>query len=202
MNIEELKAALDALNADSLHGQANLDTIRESVMESRARFKLRDFREIGACVFVFAGFFAVLSFDLPWMTQLGAMIYCCAAIFVGTSIYLGRRRHRVFPELSVHEFLEAEIAHLDYQIQLLRNVSWWYLAPLAVGFLMFVWGLLPQPAAAVVTVCYFLLDRTIYWLNQQTIQLELKPQREKLVLVYQSLNELVEVNPNSNLSEE
>ncbi len=202
MNIEELKAALDALNSDSLQGPSNLDTVRESVMASRAQLKLRDFKEIGACILVLAGFLAVLCFDLPWMTQLGSMIYCCAAIFVATSIYLGRRRHRVLPELSVHEFLKAEITHLNYQIRLRQNVSWWYLAPFAIGFLMFVWGLLPPQAAAVITACYFLMDRTIYWLNQQTIQLELQPQKEKLERVYQSLSELVGVNPDSNPSEE
>jgi len=202
MNLEELKAALEALNSDSIHGQANLDTIRENAMKSRATFKLRDFREIGACVLVFVGFFPFIFFDMPWMARLGSMICCCAAIFIGTSIYLGQRRHQVLPELSVHEFLEAEIAHLDYQIQLLRSVSWWYLAPFAVGFLMIVWGLLPAPEAAFATACYFILDRAIYWINQYAIRLDLQPQKEKLVRVYQSLSELVEVNSVSESTEE
>jgi len=52
MNLEELKAALEDLNADSHYEPANLDMIRDSVMRSRDTFKWRDFREIAASMVV------------------------------------------------------------------------------------------------------------------------------------------------------
>ena len=163
-------------------------------MNSRRVFDGRDIREFGACILVFVVFFPLVFTEMPLMARLGSMVSSVAAVFIGSVLWHGRCRHRVLPELSVHEFLAAEIDHLDYQIRLLRSVSWWYLAPLAVGFLMFIWGLWPTPTALAASAVYYIIDRTIYYLNQWAIINDLQPQRETLEIVYQSLNEVAEAN--------
>lgn len=194
MNLEDLKAKLGQLDGEAIRTEESFDEVRRNVMKSRRRFDLRDLREIVACVFVFVMFFPTLFLNMPLLTRLGSLVTCTAAVFIGLSMYLGKQRHRVFPELSVQQFLAAEIVHLDYQIRLLRNVSWWYLAPIAVGYLMFVWGLRPTSEALVASGGYFILDRAIYWLNQHAIRTDLLPQREELVRAYESLCEADDLN--------
>ncbi len=194
MNLEDLKAKLNDLDRYRLQPEDKLEEVRQNVMKSRQRFGVRDVREFCACVIVFVIFWPYVFSEMPWMTRLGSLISCTAAVFISLSLYLGRRRHRVWPEFSVCRFLEAEILHLDYQIRLLRSVSWWYLAPCAVGCLLFVWGLMPTQQALVVSCGYFVVDRVIYWNNQRTIRKDLVPQQEELVRVFESLNDGAEVN--------
>lgn len=195
MNLEDLKAKLKQLDGDAVKTEESFDEVRRNVMNSRRRLDLRDFREITVCVFVFLMFFPTLFLNLPLLTRLGSLVTCTAAVFIGLSMHLGKQRHRVFPEFSVHQFLAAEIAHLDYQIRLLRNVSWWYLAPPALGYLMFVWGLMPTSEAIIVSGGYFIFDRAIYWHNQHVIKNDLLPQREELVYAYESLCDTDDFNP-------
>lgn len=202
MNFEDLKSLLGDLDTEPVREEADLDAVRQKVMKSRRRFDLRDIRETVACVLVFLIFWPIVFAGMPWMTRLGSLVCCIGAVFIASSLYLGRRRHRVLPELSVHEFLQAEIAHLDYQIRLLRNISWWYLAPCAVGYLMFVWGLMPISEAVVASGGYFVLDRVICWLNQYAVKHDLMPQKEELVSVWQSLDETGEVKSVSDFPEE
>lgn len=206
MNLEDLKAALanseDELYRGSIREGQDLEEVRDSVKKSRTRLRWRDFREFSACLFVFVVFFPVVFSSWPSMTRLGAAMSCLAAVFIAIRLFLGHRRHQVLPELSVIEFLRAETDHLDYQIRLLRMVSWWYLAPIAVGYLMFVWGLMPVTEATIASGAYFVLDRAIYWLNQSVIKNDLQPQKERLLCVYRSLTEVVEVNSVSECIEE
>ncbi len=197
MNLEDLKAELNRVEEVDAQNETDLGEVRDRVFRSRQRLKLRDIREMIACVFVLLVFLPVVFSDVPLMTRWGAFIYSGAVVFIAVSIHRGRRCHRVLPEFSVHEFIEAEIAHVNYQIQLRRNVSSWYLAPGAIGFLMFVWGLVPTTFAVAVSACYFLFDRAIYWLNQNVIQHELLPQKDELVRASQSLTGDDELNSTS-----
>ena len=189
MNIDELKNALHQFDAEADSTSADLDAVRESVVKSRRQLNLRDLRESIACVVVIVLFAPAIFSRLPMMSRLGAGAVCFAATLIGILLYLGNRRHRSRPELSVDDFLAAEIARLDYQIWLLRNVSWWYLGPIAIGFLMFVWGKAPVSTALAMSVGYFVLDRGIYWLNQIAIKRDLIPQRDEWIRVHESLNE-------------
>lgn len=189
MNINELKDAFHQLETEADDTSLDLDAVREQVVKSRRQLNFRDLRESIACVVVIVLFAPAIFTRLPAMTRIGACVICLAAVVIGVSLYLGNRRYRTRPELSVDDYLGAEIAHLDYQIWLLRNVSWWYLAPLAIGFLVFVWGMNPVATALKMSVGYFLLDRGINWLNQRAVNGDLVPQRDELVRVRASLNE-------------
>jgi len=202
MNFEELKFALDEQGDDRRADEPDIEEVRQNVMKSRRRLNVRDLREFGACAFVFVMFLPIVFTNMPWMTRMGALVSSVAVVYIGLSLHWGRCRHQSWMEFSVREFLEAEIAHLDYQIRLLRNVSWWYLAPVAVGYLMFVWGLLPTPVALLASAGYFLLDRVICFMNHRAILEDLLPQKNELMRVYQSLNDNVEANPFPEFSED
>jgi hypothetical protein len=189
MNIDELKEALHQLESETDSTSLDLDAVREQVVKSRRQLNFRDLRESVASVVVVVLFAPAIFTRLPAMTRLGACVTCLAAVVIGVVLWLGNRRYRSRPELSVDDYLGAEIAHLDYQVWLLRNVSWWYLAPLAIGFLMFVWGMNPVPSALVLSVGYYFLDRFINWLNQRAVRNVLIPQRNELIRVRASLNE-------------
>lgn len=189
MNLDDLRAKLETLDDDPLHEEADMHQVHQNVMQSRRSIDMRDVRETVACVIVFVVFWPIVFSGMPWLTRFGALFSCVAATSIALSLHFGRRRHRVLPELSVQEFLKAEIAHLDYQVRLLRNVSWWYLAPIAIGYLCFVWGLMPVSEAFVASLSYFVLDRVIFWFSQRAIRNQLLPQKEELVRVYQSFRD-------------
>lgn len=189
MNFDDLKKTLQTLQHEDAVDAIDLEQVRRKIAGSRRTFDLRDLREYVACIVVFVLFAPCVFMDYPAMTRVGAVITCLAAVFIGGWMYLGKRRHRSRPELSVDEFLGAEIAHLNYQIWLLRNVSWWYLAPVAVGFLVFVWGLTPVSTAIFMSAGYFAMDRFINAINQFAVKRDLIPRRDELARVRQSLNE-------------
>lgn len=190
MNLDDLKAKIGTFDVESFEDVADLDEVRQNVMHSRRSIDLRDVRETIVCVLVFVVFSPIVYSEMPLLTRFGSLFSCMAAVSIAVSLYRGRRRHRVLPELSVQEFLRAEIAHLDYQIQLLCSVSWWYLAPIAIGYLCFVWGLVPIPEAIVASVAYFVLDRVVFWFSQRAIRKYLQPQKIELLRVYNAFHDV------------
>lgn len=88
------------------------------------------------------------------------------------------------------EFSSAEMARLDRQIRLLRNVFWWYSAPLLVGIAVFLggvlWGVPDLPGLtsfgfhAGFFLCLALVANIIHRANQRTVNSELLPLREQL----------------------
>src|SRR5439155_24159197 len=88
------------------------------------------------------------------------------------------------PAATVVESLRAELHSVRTQSQLLRSVAWWYLLPLAVGGLVFVWGMPFGGLGFTVGVILFkvgftlfslAVDVWIYRLNQRAVSKQLLP---------------------------
>jgi hypothetical protein len=143
----------------------------------------RDVRELLACVVVGVIFGIYLFIFRTPIMRLGALITVAGSIFIAWRILHARRTTPAAkPDATVVESLRAELHSVRTQAQLLRSVGWWYLLPLAVGTLVFVWGMPIDGLGFKIgfTLLTLALDVFIYWLNQWARSKQLLPVEAQL----------------------
>src|SRR6185369_9150490 len=94
------------------------------------------------------------------------------------------------PGATIVESLRAELNSVRTQSRLLGSVMWWYLLPLTIGELVFIWGNLRVtdsaavrvmvPVNIVVTLFVLAVNAFVYWLNQWARSKSLLPMRAQL----------------------
>lgn len=192
-------------------GGLTVDTQRllEEVRRDQRRFARtifwRDVREAGIALLM-APLWAWMGIrqSLPWTWHL--MIP--SLLGVAGFLLIDRLRHRRPPPSSesLRRHVEASLAEVEHQIWLLRNVFWWYLAPLALPMLAFfahcAW--LAKPVGwwtAAVALAPALLGMAvfaaIYFWNQSAVRTSLAPRRDELQALLASLSgeTLADQNP-------
>src|SRR5258706_12843888 len=153
-----------------------ISAMQSKTTQLRRTLLARDARELVTCAFVGVVFgIYCFIFRSPIM-RLGALITVAGSIFIAWKILHARRATPAAkPDATVVESLRAELHSVRTQSQLLRSVAWWYLLPLAVGGLVFVWGMpfsgFGFTAGAILfkivfTLFSLALDVWIYRLNQ------------------------------------
>ena len=90
---------------------------------------------------------------------------------------------------SVLEFSRNRLAWLNRQTRLLRTVVWWYVAPLCVRSLLFVWGITGGAWLVFGLQALFVLavGTGIVLLNQWTVRQQLQPVRDDLLRLIEAL---------------
>jgi hypothetical protein len=94
--------------------------------------------------------------------------------------------------------VKGSLADVNHQIWLLRNVAWWYLAPIAVPMLLFFaqisWagGVAGLFGMAAVVALESVMFGWIYRINQAAVVSHLEPRRRELEAVLAGLEENVE----------
>jgi len=201
MNLDDLKANWKQQQSKLADDQ--FDEIASRVAERSSWFEKtilrRDLIETAAAIFVAFGFGypLVRHVDWPWLARLGMAIIIMGAVEIIVVMHWTRRRGgRARYDSPLTEFCAVEIARVDRQIWLLRNVSWWYSGPIILGCCVFFFGILialpelPTWAWFVALAIFFaflLLGWIIYRMNQQAVHTELLPLREELADTYESL---------------
>ncbi|MHC4738356.1 MAG: hypothetical protein ACYS9Y_05565 [Planctomycetota bacterium] len=142
----------------------------------------RDVREAGIGVLLVAVF---LYFGIKsglWPLYLLAIFSLWVSVFIVVDRILQKSR-QTYPSDSLFNCVNSSLAQINHQILLLRNVLWWYVAPLGVGLI--IWfgycGSL-KDIVVVVFLCW-----GIYWLNQRAIRKELAPRKHELEELLSSL---------------
>ncbi len=95
----------------------------------------RDVREWAATIFV-AGVFLFYAFYRPaihWLPVGAALLACLPMTYVAIT---RRKRPAAETSRSLADHLGESIASVRHQVRLLRSVTWWYLAPLALSLLL------------------------------------------------------------------
>ncbi len=151
----------------------------------------RDFFEIAAAIFVIIMFGKDFFTFSSWMAKTGAFICVCGASFVIYKLQRGRKVHGESRlDLSVLEYCRMEIERVQNQIELLRTIASWYLAPLFVGVNLVFAGL---SQSLLDTVVYFITVLLLYWgiyaLNQRAVTKQFVPLYEELLSLQKELNE-------------
>jgi len=124
-----------------------------------------------------------------------------ACFGVGTFMLVDRmlqRRKQTTARDPLKRCIEASLKEVNHQIWLLKNVFWWYLAPIAAALAIFfghsAWrarnvGSSVVIGAVVGALIVALLYWGIYWINQFAVRKSLEPRRQELEALLASLNE-------------
>jgi CubicO group peptidase (beta-lactamase class C family) len=94
------------------------------------------------------------------------------------------------PDAPVREFCRIELDRLERQIQLLRGVLWWYIAPCVVGVNAFFIG---QAGFGIASVVYGIVTLLLAWgifrANMKSVATELAPRRNELASLLSQLDD-------------
>jgi CubicO group peptidase (beta-lactamase class C family) len=189
MNDDELKKLWQQqpLRDPAVSAAQLVSAMQSKTTQLRRTLLARDVRELLACVIVGVIFAIYFFTNRAPIARLGALITVAGSIFIAWKILHARRTSPAAkPDATVVESLRAELHSVRTQSQLLRSVLWWYLLPLAVGTLVFVWGM---PFDNLVfdlvfkigfTLVTLALDVRIYRLNQRARSKQLLPVEAQL----------------------
>jgi hypothetical protein len=159
-----------------------LPAIRARVLRLRRTIVARDRRE------TWTGVTAALLFVVFAVRATAALPRIGYAVSIAATAVIVWRLRRArnaanerATDVSVLAFCRAERANVDDQIQLLRTVLWWYLAPLMVGVNLVVFGLAGiRPLTLLFLVATLLLSAVVYWANIRAVTRQLMPLRDEL----------------------
>lgn len=157
----------------------------------------RDLLETAAAVVVILFFGGFLLSSQNLVAKSGAAVIVIWAIFIIVKLYRTRSVQKHSPvDAPVREFCRTEVERLDRQIQLVRSVLWWYIAPCIVAVNLFFVGVAGLGIASVLYCAATLLFAAgIYVLNQRAARKSLVPVRDELANLFADLNEDSQAHP-------
>jgi hypothetical protein len=182
------------INADLL-----LREVQHNQRSFRAKIFWRDLREILAAALVIGISAFVVSRDFekawPWL------LMGVGALWVAGYILVDRwrqRRNAPKSDDSLLAYVDESLRDMEHQIQLLKNVFWWYLLPLALGGLIpYIYTVTIMPSEVPIwlrmltllggSVIFCLIFWVVYWVNQLAIRAHLEPRRDELLALRESL---------------
>lgn len=153
----------------------------------------RDFREIAvALALVPYWIWSGIKGDLPWTWYL----VIPGVLWVAGYLFFDRRAQKVKQpksESTLRASAVHALAQINHQIQLLKNVFWWYLFPISLPMLIFFvhvawmagdwWGLANK------ILFVGLLYWGVYELNQRAVRKDLTPRAKELHEFLDSLDQ-------------
>jgi hypothetical protein len=153
----------------------------------------RDVTETIAAVVVII-FFGQYFYGAPndyVVSKFGAGFLVCWALFIIFKMHRTRTIQRPASlDASVYEFCRVEMERLDRQIQLLRSVLWWYIAPAIIGANVMFIGMAGLGAASLAYgIATLMLACGIYWLNMRAVAKNLLPLRNELANLLSQLED-------------
>jgi CubicO group peptidase (beta-lactamase class C family) len=192
MNDDELKQLWQRqpLRVPDLAATQLIPAMQNKMGEFRRTLFWRDIRELSACIFLVIVFGFYFVHQGAPIARLGDLIVIGSSIFIAWRLlYVQRTTRPAPPGASTVESLRAELNTVRAQSQLLGSVLWWYLLPLTVGELVFVWGgpinghaapWAMVPTDIVVTLVIIAVNVFVYWLNQWARRKQLLPVEAQL----------------------
>ena len=171
----------------------NTDILLKEVRRNKQYFDAmifwRDVREAGGS-FVMR---IVFTMGAIYLNTLSLLFPAFACLFVAAFMIIKRMQFKKKHPYSGHKAILSEctlnsLAHVNYQIWLLKNVFWWYLLPFILGISTFwiwvAWEARDSIVALLfIASCFIFLFITywaIYRLNQKAVAKELQPRKEEL----------------------
>src|SRR5437867_3997688 len=189
MNDNELKKLWQQqpLRDPALSPAQVMSAMQSKTTQLRRTLLARDVGELLACVIVGVIFGIYFFINRAPIARLGALITVAGSIFIAWKILHARRTTPAAkPDATVVESLRAELHSVRTQSQLLRSVLWWYLLPLTVGMLVFVWAtpfnnlVVSLVVGVIFTLVTLASDVFIYRLNQRARSKQLLPLEAQL----------------------
>ena len=186
----EPESATDPMTTHTLSESEILRLVKEKAHAFDKKIWRRDLWESIAAVVVFLAFAWMLQ-DPSWVVRTGALTVMAGSVYIFWRLRRARRRHADDAlDRPVAEVLRAEREKVNEQIHLLKNVLWWYIAPLALGVLLVTIG---DNGWSGFTIGYAVVvvlgSAIIYALNQRAVRRCLHPRREELTRLLDQVEE-------------
>lgn len=190
--------SLDDLKISWRSMQRQCDTVRIDEIANRigsrmSRFdrsiRRRDTIENLAAFFVVVMFSIILFNSSDWVTFIGASIVILAAIVIVVILNVTRLYYPTPAGLSIKQHCQLELAKVDRQIFLLRNVVWWYVGPLMLGCCVMSFADGPFVASLISCGIYVAIGFFVYWINQRAVAENLLPLQQELRAAIETYNE-------------
>lgn len=182
MEIEQFKREWQRQPVERDRHDGVADDVRGRVERLHRTVRRRDIFEASVAIvgiLVFARLFWMLR--NPTARAGAAILVISAAVTMGR-LYAARHRGLTRQvDRSVVDFCRMELEAVDAQIQMLRSVLWWYVAPVLVGANLVYAGLSTSTIGTLVYAAATLAaGAVIYQLNQRAVGRELVPLRLRL----------------------
>lgn len=161
-----------------------------ALVQTRSRrfqrqIRFRDWRELIAGGIV-AVMIAPAAMQSAFVVRAGAVIVLAGVVLTAFRLLRARRlgaTRASDPAAPVATALRAELDEVDAQISLLRNVGWWYVAPLIGGSVLIVAGSRGR-AGTWFTLGYTAFASLLAWaiiaLNRRAVRRVLEPKRQEI----------------------
>ena len=173
-----------------------LNEVRDKQRALQAAVFRRDCVEIGVGLLLasFLGYRAIFRSEWEWAAGVLGCLFVVTFMIVDRWI---QRQRRPACDSSLNSFIGHSLAQVNHQIWLLRNIFWWYLAPLGIGLLAFFasvswkhpdFGLNQKIVLAVASLVCLLVSWGVYCLNQIAVKRSFIPRREELETLLASLD--------------
>jgi hypothetical protein len=196
LKLEQLQYEWQSHHAKAAGAQPS--TLAGETIAKSAKFHTslwwRDWIETGAAIFVIVCFGSTLfTDDLSVIAIVGVLIIIASTLGVVWMLHRTRTRYATIPpDQSLLECARLECQRVESQIALMRRVTLWYVAPLSLGAIVFVFGLFePWWVAAIAAGGFLIVFAIVGWvvhrMNQHCIQETLMPLQQQLMELMQSL---------------
>jgi positive regulator of sigma E activity len=163
-----------------------LQEVRRNHRSFEAMIFWRDFREVGAALFVTV-FIIIRGRD--WTDWLLAVAGAGVGIFLLRD-HLRQRKQRPRASEDLRLYVQHSLGEVRHQSWLLRNVLWWYLLPLMVPLLIsMVVNAASFRQGAIFFSTTLVLTWLIYWLNQHAVRKQLVPREQELERLLAGIDE-------------
>jgi uncharacterized membrane protein len=169
------------------------ETIAKSAKLNTSLWR-RDWIETAAAVFVIGIFGSTLfTDDLSPISILGVLVIVASTMGSIWILHRTRTRHApISPDQSLLEHARLERQRVESQIALMQRVTLWYVGPLTLGAILFVFGLFEPWWVALIAaggflVIFAIVGWVIHRMNQQSVQQSLGPLHAQLTDLIHSL---------------
>lgn len=181
MELDELKKVWKQQDSRKMNYSRSelMMLINNKMISLENEIKSRDRLEIIACTFLII-FYGIIFFTTNsiWK-QAGSITIVLSGFFIWYK--LKRTQHRSFdedpsPDRPMKEYLVLEKKSVQHQKKILKNVAWWYIAPIGVGLCLFAWGFDSGPTNKLLyMLVVVLLGGLVWWLNQRAVKRKFDP---------------------------
>jgi hypothetical protein len=174
-----------------------LKEVRRNHRQFESTIFWRDIRDGGAAAIVACLSLRVAISRQDWSWYLLAFLTAYCGLFLLIDRWKQRSR-RPKSDGSFEATIQLSLFEINHQIWLLKNVFWWGLMPIIIGWAAPVFKAMWQKpieemtwhiVMSVYVVLCFLFFYFIYWLNQRAVKTDLEPRRDELETMLASLKQ-------------
>jgi hypothetical protein len=190
MNLDELKQhwQRDAPSSTGWTRREDMGELRARVAKLRRVARARDLRETAIAAVLIGVFLWIAWGAATPLERIGAAITAAGCAFIIVWVRAAGRGREPDTDLPVAKFFRHELAYLDRQVALLRNVLWWYILPLTAGIeLGFVGSNRAWPIKAICMLIGVAVAVVVYRLNQAALRTHVAPLRDEVARLLREL---------------